>query len=172
MDSPTGSSCGSTNSDHPILPKKKNTPIAYLTRCETFCAGHRLMNTSLDDDTNRDLFGKCTNFHGHNYKVEVTVKGPVNKISGMVMNVSELRDIMAMVIEPLDHRNLDQDIEYFQSNGKVATAENIAIYLWDKIKKLLPHETTLTNLRLHETDKNFLDYKGELEDSSLDSEDG
>lgn len=174
MDSPN-SSIGSTTSDHPILPKKKNTPIGYLTRCETFCAGHRVHNPSLDDETNRTLFGKCNNQngHGHNYKVEVTIKGPVDRTTGMVINLLELRDIMAMVIEPMDHRRLDQDLEYFAASGIVATTENIAIYMWNKISKLLPHTTSMVNLRLHETDKNFIDYKGELEDSgnSMDTED-
>lgn len=166
MDSPN-SSIGSTTSDHPILPKKRNTPIAYLTRCESFCAAHRIHNPSLDDETNRSLFGKCNNpnGHGHNYKVEVTIKGPVDSTTGMVINLMELRDIMTMVIEPMDHRRLDQDIEHFVANGLVATAENIAIYMWNKISKLLPHTTTMVNLRLHETDKHYIDYKGELEDS-------
>lgn len=175
MDSPN-SSIGSTTSDHPILPKKRNTPIAYLTRCEAFCAGHRIHNPSLDDETNRTLFGKCNNpnGHGHNYKVEVTIKGPVDRTTGMVINLMELRDIMTMVIEPMDHRRLDQDIDYFVSTGMVATAENIAIYMWNKISKLLPHATTMVNLRLYETDKHYIDYKGELEDSenSIDIDDG
>lgn len=174
MDSPN-SSIGSTTSDHPILPKKRNTPIAYLTRIETFCAGHRVHNSSLDNETNRTLFGKCNNpnGHGHNYKVEVTVKGPVDRTTGMVINLMELRDIMAMVIEPMDHQRLDQDLEYFSASGMVATAENIAIYMWNKITKLLPHTTTMVNLRLYETDKHYIDYKGELDDcsgSSMDAE--
>lgn len=171
MDSPN-SSIDSTTSYHPILPKKKNTPIAYLTRCETFCAGHRLHNPSLDDETNRTIFGKCNNVngHGHNYKVEVTIKGPVDRTTGMVINLLELRDIMAMVIEPMDHRRIDQDLEYFESSGLVATAENMAIYMWNKISKLLPHTTTMVNLRLYETDKHYIDYKGELEDCSGNSD--
>lgn len=171
MDSPN-SSIGSATSDHPILPKKKNTPIAYLTRCESFCAAHRVHNPSLDDETNRSLFGKCNNSHGHNYKVEVTIKGPVDRTTGMVINLLELRDIMTMVIEPLDHRQIDQDIEYFESTGMVSTAENIAVYMWNKISKLLPHTTTMVNLRLYETDKHYIDYKGELEDCSEESIDG
>lgn len=172
MDSPN-ISIGSATSDHPILPKKKNTPIAYITRCESFSAGHRIHNPSLDAETNRTLFGKCNNpnGHGHNYKVEVTVKGPVDRTTGMVINLLELRDIMAMVIETMDHRRLDLDLEYFEVSGVTATAENIAIYMWNKISKLLPHTTTLVNLRLHETDKHYVDYKGELEDCSDDSMD-
>lgn len=167
MDSPN-LSIRSTDSDHPILPKRKNTPIAYLTRCETFCAGHRVHNPSLDDETNKTLFGKCNNPNGdgHNYKVEVTVKGSVDRTTGMVMNLLELRDIMAMVIEPLDHRRIDLDLEYFESSGLVATTENLAIYMWNKMSKLLPHTVTMVNLRLYETDKHFVDYKGELDDCS------
>lgn len=115
---------------------------------------------------NKAIFGKCNNFHGHghNYKVEATIKGPVDETTGMVINLSELRDIMAMVIEPLDHKRLDIDVEYFVTTGLVATAENIAVYLYNKIHKLLPHTISLVNLRLYETEKHFIDYKGEVED--------
>lgn len=166
MHSPT-SSIGSATSDHPILPQRKDTPIVYLTRIEKFCAGHRLHNPSLDDETNKTIFGKCNNFngHGHNYKVEVTVKGPVDRTTGMVMNLLELRDIMAMVIDPLDHRRLDLDVEFFEMNNIVTTTENLAVYMWNKIAKLLPHTATLHNIRLYETDKHYVDYRGELEDS-------
>lgn len=171
MDSPH-SSISSTNSDqHPILPRPlKTRPIAYLTRIETFAAAHRMHNRNLDDDMNKAIFGKCNNQngHGHNYKVEVTIKGPVDETTGMVINLSELRDIMTMVIEPMDHKRLDIDVEYFVTTGLVATAENIAVYLYNKIHKLLPHYISLVNLRLYETEKHYIDYRGEVEDEDED----
>lgn len=166
------SSIGSNTSDHPILSNITRSPIVYLTRVETFCAGHRMHNSNLDDQTNKTLFGKCNNpnGHGHNYKVEVTVKGPVDRATGMVMNLHELRDIMAMVIDPMDHRMLDQDLDYFCQSNIITTAENIAVYMWNKISRLLPHTTSMVNLRLHETDKHYVDYKGEQTnpESSID----
>ncbi|KAG9510318.1 6-pyruvoyl tetrahydrobiopterin synthase, partial [Fragariocoptes setiger] len=159
------SSDHSISSDHPILsPNKVPTPVVYLTRVETFCAGHRLHNLTLDAETNRQLFGKCNNpnGHGHNYKVEVTIKGPVDRTTGMVMNLHELRDIMAMVIDPMDHKMLDQDLEHFCCSTTVTTAENIAVYMWNKMSKLLPQSTEMVNLRLHETDKHYVDYRGDM----------
>lgn len=158
----------SATSDHPILPKRNDAPKVYLTRIEKFCAGHRLHNPSLDDETNKSIFGKCnnTNGHGHNYRVEVTIKGLVDPTTGMVINLLELRDIMAMVIGPLDHKRLDVDIEYFEANNTVTTTENLTIYMWNKIAKLLPPTASLHNIRIYETDKHYVDFMGELEDSS------
>lgn len=171
MNSPHSSISSSSSDQHPILPRPlKTRPIAYLTRVETFAAAHRMHNRNLDDDMNRNIFGKCNNpnGHGHNYKVEVTIKGPIDETTGMVINICELRDIMNLVLDPLDHRRLDMDVDYFLSSGIVTTAENIAVYIWNKINKLLPFTVTLVNLRLHETDKNYIDYKGELEDGDED----
>ncbi|KAJ6650330.1 hypothetical protein lerEdw1_013386 [Lerista edwardsae] len=69
--------------------------MTFLSRTETFAAAHRLSSKSLNDAENRKLFGKCNQSHGHNYKVMVTVRGE------------------EAIMEPLDHRNLDQDVDFF-----------------------------------------------------------
>ncbi|XP_062816872.1 uncharacterized protein LOC134293404 isoform X1 [Anolis carolinensis] len=96
-----------------LIPAGKMT---FLSRTETFAAAHRLQNKSLNDVENRKLFGKCNQSHGHNYKVTVTISGKIDPISGMFMNIYKLQEYMQKAImEPLDHKNLDQDVDFFAS---------------------------------------------------------
>uniref|UniRef100_A0A1A8CGF2 6-pyruvoyl tetrahydrobiopterin synthase n=3 Tax=Nothobranchius TaxID=28779 RepID=A0A1A8CGF2_NOTKA len=90
--------------------------IGYLTREQSFSACHRLHSVHLSDEENKQVYGKCNNpnGHGHNYKVEVTVRGKIDPITGMVMNLTELkRCIEEVIMIPLDHKNLDKDVPYF-----------------------------------------------------------
>ncbi|XP_075721891.1 6-pyruvoyl tetrahydrobiopterin synthase purple isoform X2 [Rhipicephalus microplus] len=93
------------------------TPVASVTRIESFSASHRLHSPSLSDAQNAAIFGKCNNpnGHGHNYKLEVTVTGPVDTATGMVINIIDLKKyIQSEVMDALDHKNLDKDVPYFQ----------------------------------------------------------
>lgn len=136
-------------------------PTAYLTNVTSFCAAHRLHNPEMSDEENRREFGKCNHpsSHGHNYKVEVCVAGEVNPKYGYAMNLVHLKQLLVEVTDPLDHKRIDTDIEYFKKDN-IATAENIAIYIWKELEKLLPAHVTLYNIRVHETEKNFIDFKG------------
>lgn len=136
-------------------------PIAYLTNVTSFCAAHRLHNPELSDEENRLQFGKCNHpsSHGHNYKVEVTVCGEIIPTYGYAMNLVTLKNYLVQVTDPLDHKRIDTDIEFFKKDN-VATAENIAVYIWNEMEKLLPSNVTLHNIRIHETDKNFIDFRG------------
>ncbi|XP_043480949.1 6-pyruvoyl tetrahydrobiopterin synthase [Leptopilina heterotoma] len=136
--------------------------IAYLTRKEHISSAHRLHSPELSDEENKKIYGKCNNFwgHGHNYIVEVTVKGPVDPITGMVMNITDLSRYMNDVLMTrLDHKNLDKDVPYFEK--KVSTSENVAIYIFDELKKLLPKPELMYEVKLYETDKNIVIYRGE-----------
>ncbi|KAG0173182.1 hypothetical protein DFQ28_011671 [Apophysomyces sp. BC1034] len=85
------------------------TAISYITRVESFSAAHRLHSPRLSKEENLELYGKCNhiNFHGHNYKVEITLRGPINPLTGMVMNLVDLKKCIKLaVMDPLDHRNL------------------------------------------------------------------
>ncbi|XP_055509699.1 6-pyruvoyl tetrahydrobiopterin synthase isoform X1 [Leucoraja erinacea] len=135
--------------------------LLRLTRVESFCAAHRLHSNFLSAEDNKRIFGKCNNpnGHGHNYKVEVTVCGEVNPVTGMVMNITELKEHMQEVImKQLDHKNLDKDVPFFANN--VSTAENIAIYIWENLQTLLPPKL-LYEVKVYETDKNIVVYHGE-----------
>ena len=114
--------------------------LVYLTRRETFSACHRLHSKQLNDEENKKIFDKCNNpnGHGHNYTVEVTVKGQVDTKTGMVMNITDLKKAMHIAImDTLDHKNIDLDVAYFENI--VSTTENVAVYIWREIVKLLPN---------------------------------
>ncbi|KAJ1913037.1 hypothetical protein H4219_005373 [Mycoemilia scoparia] len=119
-------------------------PKGYISRWETFSSAHRLHNPRLSDETNRKIFGKCNwpNGHGHNYKVQVTIKGPIDPQTGMVINISKLKVVLKQVIDTLDHQNIDKDIRYFNNDEirRPSTAENIAVYIWLLVQKGLKSE--------------------------------
>ena len=138
--------------------QKVTMPFAYLSRKETFSAAHRLCNPSMSDEENLRKFDKCLNVHGHNYKVKVTVCGMIDAKTGMVINLTGLKEHIAKVLGPLDHKNLDVDVPYFKN--KCSTVENIAVYIWDGIAALLP-EGSLFEVKVNETDKNAVLYRGE-----------
>lgn len=94
------------------------------------------------------------------FPVEVTVKGPIDENTGMVMNVSDLKKyIDVAVMQPLDHKNLDLDVLYFKDI--VSTTENVAIFVWQSLKKVMDKPDLLYKVKLYETDKNIVVYKGE-----------
>lgn len=140
----------------------KSMRVAYLTRKETISCCHRLHSEHLSEQENKSVYGKCNNFwgHGHNYTVEVTVRGPVDPTTGMVMNLSDLKTYMQKVLlDQLDHKNLDKDVDYFKNI--VSTTENVAIYIFEEIKKYMPKPELLYEVKVHETDKNVVFYRGE-----------
>ena len=136
-------------------------PIVYLTRRAVFSASHRLHSPALSDAENRRLFGKCNhpNGHGHNYVLEVTVRGEVDPKTGMVMNLAELKQAIADTVEAeVDHRHLNLDCPSFK--GINPTTENLVVVFWKLLEKRLP-KGFLHELRLHETENNVAVYRGE-----------
>ena len=132
-----------------------------ITRQEEFSAAHRLYREDWSDEKNHRIYGKCAheNYHGHNYILEVTLKAPVNKDDGMAFNLGELKQIIRdHVIEILDHKNLNLDVESFMKK-RIPTAENIAISIWEELILYIP-ENFLYNIRLYENQRNFVDYRG------------
>ncbi|XP_067860443.1 6-pyruvoyl tetrahydrobiopterin synthase isoform X2 [Heptranchias perlo] len=90
--------------------------VVQVTRVESFSAAHHLHSNCLSAEENKKIFGKCNNpnGHGHNYKVEVTVRGEINQATGMVINLTELKEHMQeAIMKPLDHKNLDKDVPHF-----------------------------------------------------------
>jgi len=108
--------------------------IVEVTRRAHFCAGHRYWRPEWSLAKNREVFGACANEHGHghNYTVEVTLSGPVDPVTGMVVNLTEVdRLIQAHVIERLDHKNLNIDV--LELAGRVPTTEVLAGFVWDQL---------------------------------------
>ncbi|TRY72184.1 hypothetical protein TCAL_00233 [Tigriopus californicus] len=142
--------------------------MVYLTRRETFCASHRLHNPELSDEENRDIFGKCNHIHGHghNYVVEVTVSGSIDPRTGMVMNLVDLKHLIhESIMAPMDHKNLDLDVEEFRDEGRISTTENLSIVIWERIQRLMGSVLSSSSVRLFEvkiweTEKNIVVYRG------------
>ncbi|MFV0141932.1 MULTISPECIES: 6-pyruvoyl trahydropterin synthase family protein [Empedobacter] len=132
-----------------------------VNRKAHFNAAHRLFNKNWSNEQNFEVFGKCSypNYHGHNYEIIVAVKGEVDPETGFVMNLDELRKIIAIEVEDyLDHKNLNVDIEEFKTINP--TAENIVILIWNKIRAKLATDLEL-KVTLYETPRNFVEYSGE-----------
>lgn len=139
-------------------------PLVYLTRRECLSACHRLHSQYLTDAENLETFGKCNNpnGHGHNYAIEVTVKGRVDPKTGMVMNITDLKKVMNQAImDQIDHKNIDLDIPYFKENRVVSTTENVTVFMWNEVKCRLPQNVHLHEIKVWETDKNIVVYRGE-----------
>ena len=131
-----------------------------ITRRETFSAGHTLFNPAFSAERNREVFGKCSNpnGHGHNYVLEVSVSGPVDDRTGYVIDLSQLKRIVQReVIDKLDHRNMNLDVEFMR--GINPTAENIVVACWRVLEPSVA-PGRLTRLRLWETENNYVEYDG------------
>jgi 6-pyruvoyltetrahydropterin/6-carboxytetrahydropterin synthase len=132
-----------------------------ISRKAHFNAAHRLYRKDWSMEQNEAIFGKCNNpnFHGHNYKLIVSVTGHIDQETGYVMDVKFLADIIkAEVEDQFDHKNLNLDVpDFFDLNP---TAENIAVVIWNKVRKNIKQEYDL-EVTLYETPRNFVTYKGE-----------
>ncbi|HEX7904071.1 MAG TPA: 6-carboxytetrahydropterin synthase [Chitinophagaceae bacterium] len=136
--------------------------MVYLTRSEHFNAAHKLYNPAWSYEKNEEVFGKCANenWHGHNYELFVTVKGNPDPDTGFVFDVKRLSNIIKeQVIEKIDHRNLNVDVEFMQ--GKMCSTENLVIAIWGELQPHLPAGVQLYALKLYETPRIYVEYFGE-----------
>ncbi|MDB4606531.1 6-carboxytetrahydropterin synthase [Crocinitomicaceae bacterium] len=134
----------------------------YITRRETFNAAHRLRREDWSDAQNDIVFGKCSNknWHGHNFELFVTVKGRPSEETGFVMNLKELGTIIkAEVIEKIDHKNINLDVDFMKDI--MSSTENLAIGIWNEIDGLIKEKGgELVKIKLIETENNFVEYFG------------
>ena len=134
--------------------------MIYITRVEQFSASHKLVNPNISEDRNKEIFGKCHEIHGHNYKLEVTVAGKPDTESGYVMDFKELKDIIGNeIIDKVDHRHLN-DVEMFK--GLILTAEFMVKIFWEILEsKINRDDVRLSSVKLYETENNYALSKGE-----------
>jgi 6-pyruvoyltetrahydropterin/6-carboxytetrahydropterin synthase len=136
--------------------------MVYLTRVEHFNAAHKLYNPDWSEEQNREVFGKCsnTNWHGHNYELHVTVKGEPHPQTGFIFNAKTLGTLVKdSIIEKIDHRNLNMDVDFMK--GKFTSAENLAIGIWNELQPHIEREgAILHGIRLYETPKIYVEYFG------------
>lgn len=123
-----------------------------------FNAAHRHFNPAWDDEKNREVFGICSNsnFHGHNYDLEVKIMGELNQETGILMHLKQLKEIIETKVEVrFDHKNLNLDCPEFID--KIPTAENICIEIYKIMRKEIAPELDV-QIRLYETARNYVEY--------------
>ena len=136
--------------------------MVYLTRVEHFNAAHRLFNEQWSDEKNVEVFGKCANvnWHGHNYELHVTIKGDPHPETGFIFNAKTLGDLIKdVVVERVDHKNLNLDVDFMK--GKFTSAENFAIGIWNELQPHIEkHGVRLHAIKLQETPRIYVEYFG------------
>jgi 6-pyruvoyltetrahydropterin/6-carboxytetrahydropterin synthase len=136
--------------------------MVYLTRIEHFNAAHKLFNPNWSKEKNEEVFGKCANenWHGHNFELYVTIKGRPDPDTGFIFDAKKLGVIIQdKIIEKLDHRNLNLDVDFM--HGKLCSIENLVVGIWNELEPFLPAAIQLHCLKLVETPKIYVEYYGE-----------
>jgi 6-pyruvoyltetrahydropterin/6-carboxytetrahydropterin synthase len=135
-------------------------PRVTITRRLHFSAAHRVHNPELSDEENRRLFGKCNNpnWHGHNYILDVSVKGEIDEKTGYVVDLTAVKEtVQHHVIAKVDHRNLNIEVDFLRD--VIPTTENFVVGIWRVLEPALK-PATLTRLVLWETVNNYVEYDG------------
>lgn len=126
------------------------TPTVELISSYDICAGHRLFRTDWSTEKNREVFGHCANNHGHQYRVELVLKGSLSPETGMLINGYDVdRIVKPFLTQNLDHRFLNDDVAFFKEHQP--TAEWIAVWLYNELKSVFPPHVQLARVRVHET---------------------
>lgn len=138
--------------------EKTKTEHVRLTKIFRFSASHRLFFERLSDRENFAAFDRCSNpaGHGHDYAVEVGIRGEIDPETGMVANRLDLERLARPVMEELDYSRLDRDIPFFREN--MSTVENIGMYLWERLERVFPGK--LDRVRVWENPRSSFEYSG------------
>lgn len=139
--------------------------MVHVSRKEHFNAAHKLYNPAWSKEKNFEVFGACANenWHGHNFELIVTVKGNPDPETGFVIDLKKLSSLIKSdVIDILDHKNLNLDVDFMR--GKLASCENLIIEIWNILEPKISSISKfgmLHSLRLYETPRNYVEYFGE-----------
>ena len=134
--------------------------MIFLTRRADFSASHYYHNPKWSPEENARIFGKCSNMngHGHNYSVEVTVTGEVDPVTGFVVDLKQLKDVLEKeVVTPMDHRHLNKEVPEFAT--LMPTTENIAVVIWKRLEGKIAG-AKLHRVRVYEAEDLFADCLG------------
>jgi 6-pyruvoyltetrahydropterin/6-carboxytetrahydropterin synthase len=131
-----------------------------LVRRIHFSCGHRYFNPQLSESENKKIYGRDYSQHGlgHNFILEAYIEGPVDKETGMVVNLKDFDLWLKEVTDPLDHHFLNHDVEFFKS--QVPTAENVALYCFQELAKRITKNIKLARVRIYEGEDLWVDYVG------------
>ncbi|MFT6827746.1 MAG: 6-pyruvoyltetrahydropterin/6-carboxytetrahydropterin synthase [Roseivirga sp.] len=138
--------------------------MIYVSRKEHFNAAHKLYNPNWTEEKNTEVFGPCANanWHGHNFELITTVKGMPDPDTGFVVDLKQLSNLIRdKVIDKLDHKNLNIDVDFML--GKMASCEILVMEIWKilepEVSRITPNGK-LHSLKLYETPRNFVKYFG------------
>lgn len=135
--------------------------MIYLTRRADFSSSHYYHDPKLSEEENRRVFGKCANLngHGHNYVLEVTVKGEVDPVTGFVIDLKELKLVLEReVVEAMDHRHLNKEVPEFAHMNP--TTENLSVVIWKRLEPKMK-VARLHRVRVYENEDLYADFYGE-----------
>ncbi|NCA75709.1 MAG: 6-carboxytetrahydropterin synthase [Alphaproteobacteria bacterium] len=136
--------------------------MVYITRREHFSAAHRLFLPEFSDEENDRVFGKCSNpnWHGHNYILFVTIKGPVDPKTGLIIHLRQVSKLIEeKILRRIDHRNLNLEVDFLK--GKVPTSENVAIGIWNELEQDVRNLGGILHcIRLEQSENNIVEYFG------------
>jgi len=133
--------------------------MPYITKQFKFCAAHKYWNSDWSDEKNEEIFEDDVRIHGHNYLLDITIKGEASKDSGFIINISDLKKIVdKYVIAYLDHSQIEKDIEWFQD--KQPSTENLVVFIWKQINSHIPDGGELFKIKLRETPTIYTEYYG------------
>jgi 6-pyruvoyltetrahydropterin/6-carboxytetrahydropterin synthase len=141
--------------------------MVFLTRRATFSGSHYYWNDAWTKEQNEQVFGRCANRngHGHNYTLEVTVAGEPDAVTGFVVDLKWLKDVMEReVLAAYDHRHLNLEVPEFQGGKAIPTTENIAIAAWNRLEPAVTSGggAKLSRVRVYETPEIFAEFRGGL----------
>lgn len=139
-------------------------PSAFLTRRITFAAAHRYRRPEWSDEENERVFGLCArpNYHGHSYTCEVTVRGAIDPKTGMLIDVAKLDGVLALEVrDRFDHRNINVDIPEFADGKLVPTGENLARFIYERVRAALDGAIQVTEVMVAEDSTLRCSYRGD-----------
>lgn len=137
---------------------------AFLTRRIAFAAAHRYRRPEWSDEENERVFGLCArpNYHGHSYTCEVTVRGDIDPLTGMLIDVAKLDGVLALEVrDRFDHRNINQDVPEFAEGKLIPTGENLARFIYERIRSALDGGIQVTEVMVAEDSTLRCSYRGD-----------
>ena len=145
-----------TNNSH-IDFYDQTSPVVSFTRSSSFCSSHKMENCTLSLEENRKCFGKCNSMHGHNYVVNVTYRGPIDMISGMSVDLGEIKAELGKIVNQMDHAHLNDLTHLFK--GRPTSCEIISVVFWEQLPKQIC-SSVLEVVKIVETDNQWSEYRG------------
>jgi len=137
---------------------------AFLTRRVTFAAAHRYRRPEWSDEENERVFGLCArpNYHGHSYACDVTVQGEIDPRTGMLIDVAKLDGALALEVrDRFDHKNINLDVPEFSEGKLVPTGENLARFIFDRLRAILDGAAQVTEVTVAEDATLKCTYRGD-----------